>query len=98
MSSAVTAAIVTSTVTPVLAGFAAWVGSRIGAKAVREGQRWETIRSASEKVHSKDVRQARLAFNQLSGLVRSKRLTREQVDWAEYAIRSFSDKDSSGVA
>ena len=88
----VIAAIVTSTVTPVLAGFAAWLGSRVGAKAVREGQRWETIRSAAEKVHSKDLPEARLAFNQLSGLVVSKKLTPEQVDWVEYAIRSFSDR------
>jgi hypothetical protein len=97
MSAAVTAAIVTSTVTPILAGFFAWLGGRVNAKAVREGQRWETVRACSDKVHDKtDVDVAQLAYNQLAGLVDGKTLTEEQRTWAKTAVRSYLDRRLAG--
>ena len=77
--------------TPILAGLAAWLGGRPATKAAREAQRWETVRSASDRVHAGNVPDAKLAYNQLSDLVRRKKLTTEQVDWAEAAIRSYTE-------
>ena len=75
--------------TPLLAAAGAVGGSVLTSRVTRSGQLWEVVRACSKDLIADDDEASRLAYHQLSELVRTGKLNRSQRAFAREGLKSY---------